>query len=104
MRECVRLIIDLGLLVCADQIPINVLNLGDGRDDLVFETNVGDLLIVAGYAQVAEVRTKPEAGQQLLLNLKPEGGIQGGRKIEKRAICRLPRVGELERDIRPRGK
>ena len=49
------------LLVGADQVPINVFDLRDRGNGLVFEGNIGDLLVVLGDTQVAQVRAKTKS-------------------------------------------
>ena len=53
---------DLLVFVGADEIPVDIGDLGDGGDDLELEGLVGDFLVVAGDAEVAEVGAEAEAG------------------------------------------
>ena len=76
LREGKRLFVHLRLLVGADQVPIDVFDLGDGSDHLVLEGDVGDLLVVPRNSQIAQVRTEPEAREQLLLEFKTKRGVQ----------------------------
>jgi hypothetical protein len=50
------LLVDARLLVGTDQVPVDILDLGNGGDDLILESDVGDFLVVAGDAQIAEIR------------------------------------------------
>ena len=98
------LLIYLHLLVRAHKIPVDVFDLRDGRDHLIFEGDVGNFLVVLRNVQVAQVGTKAETCQQFLLDLKAERGTEGGREIEKRAVGRLPRVAKGKVDAGSRGK
>ena len=81
LGESRRFFVDLRLLVGADQIPINIFDLRDGGDHLVFERDVGDLLVVAGDSQIAQVRAKPESGEKFLLETEAILSVQSRRQI-----------------------
>ena len=86
LRERKRLLIDLRLLVGADQVPINIFDLSDGGDHLIFESDVGDFLVVLRNAQIAQVGAEPKTREQFLLKLKTKRGGKRGRQVEERAI------------------
>ena len=62
-----RLLVYARLFVGAHQVPIHVFDLGDGGDDLVFEGDIGDLLVVLGDMQIAQVWTETKSREKLLL-------------------------------------
>ena len=68
LRKGGRLLVHLRLLVGADEIPVDVLNLRDRGDDLIFKCDIGNLLVVARNAKVPQIRTEAETRQQLLLD------------------------------------
>ena len=79
LGERQRLLVHPRLLIGADQIPVYVLDLSDGLDDLVLEGNVGDLLVVPGDTQIAQVGPEAESGKQLLLEGDANLRIQNRR-------------------------
>ena len=70
--EVERTRLHLLVLVGGHEVPVHVGDLRDGGDDLQLEGLVGDLLVVACDAQIAQVGTESEAGEQLLLQRRPE--------------------------------
>ena len=82
LREGKRLLIHLRLLIGADQVPIDVFDLGDGGDHLIFESDIGNFLVVARNSQIAQVRPESEAREQFLLKLKTKRGAQCRGQVE----------------------
>ena len=64
------------VLVSIDQVPVDVLNLRDGLDDLVAKGHVFNFAVVSGNADLAQVGIKAEALQQVLPQLEAEAGRQ----------------------------
>jgi len=62
-----------------------------------FEGDVGNLLVVARDAKIAQIRSEAEARQQFLLDRKAKHPACGGRQKEERAVGRLAAIAELER-------
>src|SRR5262249_22002759 len=98
LSEREGLLIDACLLVGAHQVPVDVLDLRDGRDYLILESNVGNFLVVSSDVEIAQIRTNAESGETFLLDLKTKSGVQAGRQIKKRAVRCLPGVCEPEAD------
>ena len=65
-------------LIGIDQIPIDILHLGNGGDDLRFESQVGDLSVALGDADIALVGGEAEARQKRLRDVTAKLGIQLG--------------------------
>ena len=83
LREGEGLFVHLRLFVGADQVPVNILDLGNGGDDLVFEGDVGNFLIVSRNAQIAQVRPEAEAREQFLLELESETAkLSAGERLK----------------------
>jgi hypothetical protein len=60
------------ILVGIHQIPVDVLDLIDGRNDLEAKRDIGNLAIVLGNANEAIIRSKAEALHQVLRQLNTE--------------------------------
>ena len=101
-----RLLVDARLLVRADQVPVNVLDLRDGRDHLVFESDVGDLLVVLRDVQIAQVGAEAEAREQLLLKREAVNIelFRAGDRMVNGLVGGLAVVVELEVNVVPVGK
>jgi len=54
-----RLFVDARLLIGVNKVPVDVLDLGDGRNDLVLEGNVGNLLVVLAMRRNRRFGPKP---------------------------------------------
>ena len=96
LRERRRFFVNLRLFVGADQIPINIFDLGDGSDHLVFKSDVGDFFVVAGDTQITQVRPQAESGEKLLLNTDTILPSQSWRQSLAPAIGGLASVVETE--------
>ncbi len=92
------------IFVGADQVPVYVGDLRDRADDLQLEGLVGDLPVVARDAQVAQVGSEAEAGEQLLL--EENAIIDIKLRVEQRvgAVVRDAIVIERCREGRPGGE
>ena len=55
-------------VVGVHEIPVDILDLSHGGDDLRFESEVSDLEVALGDADVALIGGEPETGEQGLLN------------------------------------
>ncbi len=64
--KCDGALLHLLVIIGIHEIPVDVANLSNGRDDLRFECNVSNLLVGLGNAQIAQVGAGSETGQQLL--------------------------------------
>ena len=76
--EAERALTDLLVFVGIHEVPVNILDLGHGGDDLRFESKVGDLGVALGNADEALVGGDPEAGQKGLGDDHLKPGIQLG--------------------------
>ena len=85
--EAERALIDLLALVGIDEVPVDVLDLGHGGDDLGLESKVGDLGVALGDADEALVGGDPEAGQKGLGRYALEIGIELGIDAVVRSVA-----------------
>ena len=76
--EAERALTDLLALVGIHEVPVDVLDLRHGGDDLGFESKVGDLGVALGDADIALVGGDAEAGQKGLGDLHLKIGIELG--------------------------
>ncbi len=76
--EAERALADLLAVVGIHQVPVDILDLSHGGDDLCLESKVGDLGVALGNADIALVGGEAEAGQNGLGDLQREIGIQLG--------------------------
>ena len=58
--EAERALADLLALVCIHEIPVDILHLGHGGDDLGFESKVGDLGVALGNADKRSLVATPK--------------------------------------------
>src|SRR5581483_12032594 len=65
LGECQCFLLNFHVLVCVDQIPIEVLNLVDGGNDLKTERDVCDLAIVFGDLNQTRIREESESLQKM---------------------------------------
>ena len=70
-----RTLLDLLVLVCVHEVPVDVLHLRDGGDDLDLKRKVGDLAVALGDADVSLVGGAAKARQEGLCDLHIEIGI-----------------------------
>ena len=90
------------MLVSADEVPIDIRDLGYGRDHLVFESDVRDLFVVLSDPQIAQVGPKSESSEKLLLDGDAILRVQDRRQIRENAIGRLASVVETKGKTRAR--
>ena len=64
-----RLFIYLRPFIGVNQIPIHVCDLRHGFNHLGFESNVGNLFVILGDAQVAQVGAEAKPSEQFLAKL-----------------------------------
>ena len=67
VRKSERALFYLHVLVCVDEIPINILDLVDGCNDLQAKGHVRYFAVVPRDADKAQVRPKSKTLQQLLM-------------------------------------
>src|SRR5882724_3064978 len=91
-----RLLVDPRLLIGVYQVPIDVLDLRDGRNRLIFESDVRDFFVVLRDCQVAQIGPKTESRQQLLLEREAVHRIQHGGQIEEWTVRGLTAVVKFD--------
>ena len=81
MREGQRLLFYLHVFIGAYQVPVNVLNLGNGADHLLAKGMLGNLLIIFGLHHQAAVDGGAKALQQMLpdrgAKIRTQSWVQG---------------------------
>jgi len=80
-----RLFVDARLLIGVNKVPVDVLDLGDGRNDLVLEGNVGNLLVVFSNAKKPQVRPEAKPGEAVPDELSAVEGIQ----LRRQSCCNV---------------
>ena len=83
MASCSARWFTLHGFVGGHQVPVNVFDLRDRGDDLLAEDDVGDLAVIAGDANLAQVGIEAETLQQVLPQLETETGVSCGVTSEK---------------------
>ena len=69
-----RALLRLHVLIIGDQLPIDVLDLVDGVENLLAEGGVGDAAVVLGFEDEAAIDPRTKAIQQMLRH--------GARKVD----------------------
>ncbi len=98
------LLLDLHVLVEADQVPVGPDDRGDCGHDLLLEGQVADPQIVLGDADVAIVDRNPEALQEMLGEVQAQGAGHGRVEIAAAGVGPQSTVGITEADVGPRKK
>ena len=87
------------VLVGIDEIPVHVLDLIDGGDNLQAESHVGKFAVVFGDADEASVGRKSKTLQKMLSHSGLEAGVQGGLRLVKEAVRGAARVVEAHNQV-----
>ena len=82
-----RPLLGLNIFVIGNQLPVDVLHLVDGVENLLAECGVGDAPVVLGFNDEAAIDPRPKAVQQMLRQSRLKGGLQK-RAVDIESVVR----------------
>jgi len=92
--EVQRCTLDLLIFVGANEVPVHICNLRDRANDLQLKGLVRNFLIIFGNAEITQVGSETETGEELLLKEDAVVRIELGSKQRVEAVVGNPVVGE----------